>query len=47
MYNMSSVYQQNSFVAIPEFASGIGIVSAMEVINEFSGEGIVKLQNLK
>ena len=26
---------------------GVGIVSAMEIINEFSGEGIEKLQNLK
>ncbi len=26
---------------------GVGIVSAMEIINEFSGEGIEKLRNLK
>ncbi|CAB3998899.1 DNA repair complementing XP-G cells homolog [Paramuricea clavata] len=30
-----------------EGIQGIGIVSAMEIINEFSGEGIEKLQNLK
>ncbi|XP_028401708.1 DNA repair protein complementing XP-G cells homolog isoform X2 [Dendronephthya gigantea] len=30
-----------------EGVQGLGIVSAMEIINEFSGEGIEKLQNLK
>lgn len=29
------------------FVKGIGIVSAMEIIQEFSGQGIDKLKNLK